>query len=218
MNLKPGKTAMSVNFFPKVVKFFELFDKQSGMVREATLILESIFTEFRNVPDQCEQINRLETEGDSLAREISTQLSLTFITPIDREDIHAINMAQEELLDVIRAISSRIGLYKFAALEECAVVLVKNLRQMVDQTNQMLKKLNNKQQVNENIAIIKKNHYESELLLLVALGELYEADPALPENLLHVIKWSQIYDRIEQALNKADLLCNIIEGISIKNA
>lgn len=208
---------MRINFFPKVIKFFELFDKQSGMVKEAANILETIVSGYQDVAEKCERINTLETEGDHLAREISTQLSLTFITPIDREDIHAINMAHEDLLDVIRSISSRIGLYQFATIEASAILLIRNLRQMIEITSQMLTTLSNRMEVKELADSVKKCHFESELLLSVALSELYESNPEGAGPLLQVIKWTQIYDRIEQALNKADLLCNIIEGISIKN-
>jgi hypothetical protein len=67
-------------------------------------------------------------------------------------------------------------------------------------------------------AAVNKIKNESELHLLVALGELYESGPLLPEGLLYIMMWTQIYDRIEQALEKAEHLSNILEGVSIKNA
>jgi uncharacterized protein len=209
---------MSISFFPRIVKFFELFEKQSSLVKEAAVVLDSIFKDFRDVAAKCDRIYQLETEGDALAREISAQLSLTFITPLDREDIHAINMAQEDVLNMIRAIASRIGLYQFETLEPAAVDLVENLRTVVEETENMLGKLSNKKEVEEHSRIVSKIKNESELHLLLALGMLYESDPAGTGRLLHVIKWTQIYDRIEQALDKAEGLANIIEGVSIKNA
>jgi len=76
---------------------------------------------------KCEKIKQLEIQGNLISREISTELSQTFITPLDREDIHAFNMAQEDLLNAIRAISSRIGLYRFDSPERTAVALVENI-------------------------------------------------------------------------------------------
>ena len=209
---------MSISFFPRTVKFFDLFEKQSGLVKDAAVVLDSIFKDFRDVAAKCQRINLLETEGDSLSREISSQLSLTFITPLDREDIHAINMAQEDVLNVIRAIGSRIGLYQFETLEPAAVDLVENLRMVVEETEKMLGKLSSKKEVEEYSKTVTRIKNESELQLLLALGVLYESDPAETGRLLHVIKWTQIYDRIEQALDKAEVLANIIEGVSIKNA
>lgn len=209
---------MSISFFPRIVKFFELFEKQSGIVRDAAVLLDSIFQDFSDVPAKCERINQLEAQGDGLSREISTQLALTFITPLDREDIHAINMAQEDVLNMLKSIASRTGLYKFKTLERTAVDLVENLRMIVEETEKMLKKLGSKKAVEEHALTVNKIKNESELQLLVALGELYESDLLSHERLLYVIMWAQIYDRIEQALDKAEVLANIIEGVSIKNA
>lgn len=209
---------MSISFFPKVIKFFDFFDRQNNILKEAAIVLDSIFKNFDGIPDKCGQINRLEAEGDLISREISTQLSLTFITPLDREDIHAINMAQEEVINSIKAVSSRIGLYRFTKLEQAAVDLVCNLRVIAGETGLMLRKLGSRKEVEEHSNTVHALQNESELLLLVALGELYESVPSGPEGLMHVIKWTQIYDRIETALDRAEFLANIIEGISIKNA
>jgi uncharacterized protein len=209
---------MSISFFPKIIKFFDLFNKQNVILKDATVVLDSIFKDFDDVPAKCERINLLEAEGDLISREISTQLSLTFITPLDREDIHAINMAQEEVLNSIKAISSRIGLYRFKKLEQAAVHLVDNVRLIVEETEVMLKKLSSKKEVEEHSKTVHALQNESELLLLVALGELYETVPAGSDGLMHIIKWTQIYDRIETALDRSEILANIIEGISIKNA
>jgi uncharacterized protein Yka (UPF0111/DUF47 family) len=209
---------MSISLFPKVVKFFELFEQQNALLTEAAELLDSIFSDFKDVPAKCERINHLEAQGDLLSRDISTQLSLTFITPLDREDIHAINMAQEDLLNGIRAIASRIGLYRFEKPDRAAVDLVNNLRLIVAEIAKMLGQLGSKKEVEEHSRKAHDLQGESEMHLLVVLGELYESVPSGPEGMLHIIKWTQIYDRIEQALDRADVLANIIEGISIKNA
>ena len=82
----------------------------------------------------------------------------------------------------------------------------------------MLKMLHSKKNVEEHSERIIKLKNESELHLLVALGELYESANGDKDRLLHTIMWTQIYERIEQALDKAEVLSNVIEGISIKNA
>ena len=209
---------MSISFFPRTVKFFDLFEKQNGIVKGAVVILDSIFQDFNDVSAKCEQINKLEKEGDGISREISSQLALTFITPLDREDIHAINMAQEDVLNMIKAVSSRVGLYQFKELERLSVELIENLRIIIEETEKMLKMLHSKKNVEEHSERIIKLKNESELHLLVALGELYESANGDKDRLLHTIMWTQIYERIEQALDKAEVLSNVIEGISIKNA
>ncbi len=209
---------MSISFFPRIIKFFDLFEKQSRVLKEAAVVLDSIFRDFQDIPEKCERINELEIEGDSLSREISSQLSLSFITPLDREDIHMINMGQEDILNRIKAVSSRMGLYRFQGLESTSVELVGNLRIIIEEIEKMLLRLGSREEVTEHSRIIVRIKKESELQLLMALGQLYDSDPVEQERLLHVIMWSQIYDRIEKALGKAETLAKIIEGVSIKNA
>lgn len=209
---------MSPRFFPKVSKFFDLFEKQSNMVKDAAIILDSIFKDFNNVTEKCDKINILETEGDDLSREISSQLSLSFITPLDREDIHSINMGQEDLLNAIKSIASRIGLYRFGPVKASAVELIGNLRKIVEETEIMLHKLGSKKQTEEHSKNIIAITNQSEMQLLIALGEIYGSDPLDSKDVLQVLMWNQIYNRIERALNKAGTLANIIEGVSIKNA
>ncbi len=209
---------MSPRFFPKVSKFFDLFERQSNIVKDAAIVLDSIFKDFTDVPHKCEKINSLEMEGDELSREISSQLSLSFITPLDREDIHSINMGQEAVLNAIRSVASRIGLYRFGEIKPSSVELVENLRGIVEETQVMLHKLGSKKQTEEHSKNIIAIANQSEMQLLLALAEIYESNPLDSEQVLKVLMWNQIYNRIERSLNKAGTLANIIEGISIKNA
>ncbi len=210
---------MNISFFPRVLKFFDLFEKQSSLVKDAALTLAELCSDFKEVSARCHKINQLEAEGDGLSREISSQLSLTFITPLDREDIHAINMGLEDVLNLIKAIASRIGLYQFTtAVEPAAADLSVSLQVIIEEIDRMIRNLSSRNEVQEHSRTVHRIKNESELHLLLALGSLYESRPSSSEELLHVIMWTQIYDRIEQALEKAEALANIIEGISIKNA
>lgn len=209
---------MSLSFFPKVVKFFELFEKQNTLLRQSVEILHSLFHDFDQVADKCRKIHLLEAEANSLGREISRQLSLTFITPLDREDIYQINTATEDAVNSIKAISTRLGLYKFSALKPASIELVHCLFQMVQQTSVMLENLSKKKEVEAFSAKLQELAGQSEMLLTVALGEIYEEEKQDAEGMLEVVKWTQIYDRIEQSIQKVSFLANILEGVSIKNA
>jgi uncharacterized protein Yka (UPF0111/DUF47 family) len=204
-------------FFPRTVKFFDLFDQQNQLLKEASLILESIFRDFTDVPAKCQSIHQLEARGDAISREISSQLSATFITPLDREDIHQINIAQEEVINMLKATASRVGMYRFKHIDRTAVELVENVRIIIEETEQMLRGLRNSCKVEQHAKTVIRIKNESELHLLVALGELYESAAGSREALLDVIKWTQIYDRIEQSLERSEVLAITIERVSIKN-
>lgn len=209
---------MGFSFFPKEVQFFELFTEQNTKLREAVAQLNAIFLEFEDVENKCKFINIIEESGNVISRSISHQLSLTFITPIDREDIHNINIAQEDLLNLIKAISTRIGLYDFQLIKFPAKKLVKNLTNMVEEGGRMLGRLRERKHVDEGAQRVKALKYECEMLLLVALGEVYDTKLTDFTAVMDIVKWTHIYDRIEQAVNQAEALADTIEGVVLKNA
>ncbi|MBI5520397.1 MAG: DUF47 family protein [Desulfovibrio sp.] len=209
---------MGFSFFPKEIQFFDLFQEQYGKLNEAVTALNSIFQEFVDVENKCKSINLIEETGNGIARSISQQLSTTFITPIDREDIHNINIAQEDLLNLIKAISTRIGLYDFHMVKFPAKKLVKNLSIMIEEGGRMLDRLRERKPVDENAKKVKSLKYECEMLLLVALGEVYDIKLTGFDAVMEIVKWTHIYDRIEQAVNQAERLADIIEGVVLKNA
>jgi uncharacterized protein Yka (UPF0111/DUF47 family) len=209
---------MGFSFFPKEIQFFDLFTEQYAKLSEAVASLNSIFQEFSDCENKCKTINLLEEGGNVVSRNIAKQLSLTFITPIDREDIHDINIAQEDLLNLIKAISTRIGLYDFTVLKFPSKRLVKNLSSMVEEVGRMLDRLRERKPVEENAKKVKSLKYECEMILLVALGEVYDLKVQGFDTVMEIVKWTHIYDRIEQAVNQAERLADIIEGVVLKNA
>lgn len=209
---------MAFSFFPKEIQFFELFTDQNAKLREAVVVLNSIFQDFDDVENKCKCINIIEEGGNGISRRISQQLSLTFITPIDREDIHDINIAQEDLLNLIKAISTRIGLYDFQFIKFPAKKLVKNLTVMVEEGGRMLDRLRERKPVEDGAQKVKALKYECEMLLLVALGEVYDIKLTDFTSVMEIVKWTHIYDRIEQAVNQAEALADTIEGVVLKNA
>ncbi len=207
-----------MSFFPKIVRFFELFKEQNDILVETSQILTELFDDYTNVSLKCSKIVKNEYAGNDISKEIARQLSLTFITPIDREDIHAINMAQENLLNAMRAISARIGLYNFDHVTPGAKELVRKLRLINTSISMMLVELSKRKEVEKHAEIVKELKIEADMLLLLSLGENYESPNENTRDLLEIIKWSHIFDRIEEALANAEVLANTIEGISLKNA
>jgi uncharacterized protein len=209
---------MGFSLFPKTPKFYNLFLEQNSKMVQAAALLHEVFSDFTDITQRCKKIIDLELEGNTASGEITRALSLTFITPIDREDIHEINMAQEDVTNLIKAISTRIGLYGFKEVKAAAIHLLGNLKAMVQETGNMLNQLSKKKEVEKHSKVIKALKGDSDMVLLVALGELYEQQLQGYEAVLDIIKWTQIYDRIEEAVGRTEYLANTIEGIVLKNA
>ena len=211
------QTAM-ISLFPRVTKFFDLFRQQNDLLAESARLLSDVFQDHSGVAEKCGKIMRNVNSGNEVGREISKALALTFITPIDREDIHAINMAQENALNSIRSVSTRIGLYQFADIKPGAKDLASLLSQMHGEISPMVAALKSKSGVEAQSVRIKQLKDDADRLLLVSLGEIYESGPKSPADLLEVVKWSHIYDRLEEAIARTETLSNILEGVALKNA
>ncbi len=209
---------MSFSLFPKSPKFFELFREQNRIIVNAATILHQIAEEFADCEDQCQVINRLEAEGDVINRTIARELSTTFITPIDREDIHTINSSQETILNHIQAVSNRIGVYGLSRMRFPAKRMISDIKQMVTGIGAMLGMLGSGQDISETVAQVKQLKKECEMLLLSGLGELYDNPSPEPVDVVDIIKWTHVYDRIDKAFNRAWQLAKAIEGIVLKNA
>ena len=209
---------MSFRLFPKAPKFFEFFREQNRIIVEAATVLNTIVIDFHDCDVRCQMINRLEADGDALNRTISQLLSTTFITPIDREDIHLINSSQETILNHIQAISNRIGVYEFTHMRFPARRMVSNVKDMVTSIGILLGMLENKGEVADYVGQVKHQKKECEMLLLSGLGELYDNPNASLAEMMEIIKWTHVYDRIDKAFNRAWQLAKAIEGIVLKNA
>lgn len=209
---------MSFSLFPKSPKFFDLFREQNRIIVEAATLLDTIASEFTETDVRCQKINRLESQGDEINRTITHQLSITFITPIDREDIHEISDSQETILNHIQAISNRIGVYGFNRIRFPAQRMIANIRSMVTTIGEMIAMLADKSDVTDTVKELKSKKKECEMLLLSGLAELYDNAGPNPIEIMEIIKWTHVYDRIDKAYNRTWQLVKIIEGIALKNA
>ncbi len=209
---------MGFSLFPKTVKFYELFQQQNRKLQKAAKYLNEIFQDFSDVEDKTKHINIAEAEGNRISRDIATQLALTFITPIDREDIHEINLTQEHILNLLKAIANRVALYEVPRIRYPAKKLIANLTLMMEETAEMLNALSCKGCIESHVGRIKSLKYECEMILLVALAETYDCEEKNFDAILEVVKWTHIYDRIEQTVDVTEQLVDILEGVMLKNA
>jgi uncharacterized protein Yka (UPF0111/DUF47 family) len=209
---------MGLSFFSKSPKFLEMIIDQNNLILKASDVLLELFTDFTNVGNKCALINAIENNGNEVSNIMTKELSKALVTSIDREDILAVNSLQEELLNAIKAISSRVSLYKSDGIPKAAIDLVEYLKEMSIETSNMLKRIELKKSPEQHYQNLMNIKGKSELLMLVALGELYEQDIKDPRQTIKIMIWAQIYDRIESAQNYTQELANAIERVSVKNA
>ena len=209
---------MAFTLFPKSIKFFELLIRQNTLLQDVAGEVLHIFEDFGTVDEACKRINLKEVEGDELCRDISHQLSQTFITPIDREDIYRLNLAQEDSINFFKSIATRTRFSGISHIRFPAKRMMRNVNTMTGYTGEMLRALQAKQEVGGLIREIGSLKGECEMLLSTGLSELQDVEISELKSVVDIIKWIQVYDRIEQVIERIDDLADAIEEVVLKNA
>jgi len=207
---------MNTNLFDDTFPFTGLFHRQADTVGAAVKQLESILRDLTAVPDKCVRISALVLEGDATCRELDRELSLTFIEPLDREDIRELNHAFQRTLQAVGAVSSRLGLYGFREIQRGAAAQAACLAEMADEIAPLLKVAVRTGTGAVNCERVRKLKREADSFILVGLGEMYESAVGGVEDLMAVLKWSQIYDRLEETASCLEHTVNVIEGVILK--
>jgi hypothetical protein len=209
---------MAFSLFPKNIHFFELLTKQNDILQEAARQLTNILNDFSCVDAACKTVTLIEADADELCREIARLLSQTFITPIDREDIYRLNLTQEDSINLIKAIASRMRLYGFDYIRFPARKMAHNIEAMTKLTGEMVGCLECKQDVTSQIRKIKELKNECEMLFSTGLAELHDLDAGDTKDVINIMRWTQVYDRFEMAIERIDDLADAIEEVVLKNA
>jgi hypothetical protein len=205
-----------MKIFPKEIDFFEIFDKASQNLIQASSRIVELFENFDDIENRVKSIYELEQEGDLLTHETMRRLNKTFLTPIDREDIHALAARLDDVLDLIWAASDRFQLYKVNKKIDGVVELSKSLKANTEAIHRAIKELKNKNYSYVQDLCIEINRLENEAdrIFREAMGKMFqtESDP------IEIIKWKEILEHLENATDTCEDVANILEGIVLKYA
>ena len=207
---------MFERLLPKTAPFFELLLEQSALLLDTAKHLEQSFIEPVMMDEEYKIVALLEEKADALFTRITRELSQTFITPIDREDILRINQAQENCIDSLQNLATRMHIYEFARIRFPSLKLMETMRQMLELAQTMLTGLSNKEDAHKTRAF-RTLRSDCEMLLSVGLAELYDRAAAQEESTLDMIKWTRAYDRLEQTVEAVVKLAEAIEEAVLKN-
>jgi uncharacterized protein Yka (UPF0111/DUF47 family) len=206
-----------MKIFPRKIDFFEVFNKCILNLTRTTAQLVDLMENFENVEDKVKRLYELEQEGDLLTHDIMRRLNQTFITPIDREDIHVLAARIDDIVDMIWGGVDRMAVFRIDKPTKDAVHLAKELHATAEVIQKAMKELEAKDydHVKEHCIEINRMENRIDRTFRNALGELFEdfADnPAL------IIKWKDVYEHFEEAADKCEDVANILEGIVLKHA
>jgi uncharacterized protein len=206
-----------MKIFPKETDFFLIFEKAAANVTHAATLLVGIMEHFSNLDSWAREVHELEQEGDVYTHDIMRKLNKTFVTPIDREDIHALASSLDDIVDLIWGAADRLSVFKLKESTKWAITMAKDLLTTVEFVEKAIKKLKEKNYAHIQEYCIEINKLENRLdrAFRDALGNLFDE---MQENPILVIKWKEIYEHLENASDKCEDVANILEAIVLKNA
>lgn len=207
---------MGFRLIPREESFFDLFELASNNLFEAGRLLGQTLDQFEGLIENAHRMERLEHEGDQMIHDIMARLNRTFITPFDREDIHHLVSAMDDVLDFMEATTERFVLYKIATVTPFAKELAHVIAKQVEEIHRVMPKLRDLRHHSILHHCIEINRLENEgdRILREAMAILFDSQA----NPLDVMKWRDLYDLMETATDKCEDVAVIIEGIVLKNA
>jgi predicted phosphate transport protein (TIGR00153 family) len=202
-----------LNFLPRQGHFFEDFIKLSGELRKGAHALKEMLAGSQPDIQKQEVIKDIEHICDRLTHDIVVQLNRTFVTPLDREDIHALASSLDDVMDAIDAAAAVIRLYKIQHVRSGARRLVDIVCDAVDLIAEGMAALEQRDGVLELAARISQLEHEADRVHQDAIVGLFdqERDP------IAVIKWKEIYDFLEAATDRCEDVANVLEGVMVKH-
>lgn len=196
--------------------FFDLFVESAENLRAAAIELRDLVEDFRDVERKARRLQEREHDGDRVTHEIIRRLNTSFITPLDREDIYVLATALDDVMDAIEAAGDLMVLHSIEAplpqMRAQADVLV----QATTQTEEALRRLANLRQEDLEPYWVEINRLENEgdKLYRRAVADLFGGD----HRAMDVLKWKEIIETLEEALDGLENVANVIEAVTLKHA
>jgi uncharacterized protein len=205
--------SLSQLFAPKEREFFDLFEEAGANIVLATELLERMLQQWPDHGSLSRDIVVCEQEGDRITHDIIQRLNSTFVTPIDREDIYALASSLDDIVDFVEEVADFMALYRIEAPMEQAQQLAQILHESARQLCQAMPRLRTFKDIHHFTIEVNRLENEGDRVVREALASLFERgiDPMM------VIRWKDIFERLEDAIDSTESAANILEGIVIKN-
>lgn len=206
---------MRLRLLPQQEDFFDLFVDVSRKTEEAARLLTELLTGRPERTNYCvEAIKRLENEADEITHEVVRRLDRTFITPIDREDIHLLASDLDDVIDRIDGTARRAHIFRVGPAPEGIAPMCDVIERITSEVAHAVTKFRDKNDVMSHCIAAKRLEEEGDTLYHDMLGRLFdtESDP------VRIIKWKEIYDTLEHTIDEAEDVANDIESIVLKHA
>jgi uncharacterized protein len=207
-------TRISQAFAPRDRAYFELFEEAGRNIQLSAELLDTLLSDYPDNKHLAQEIRDCEHEGDRITHEILNRLNHTFVTPIDREDILALASALDDIVDYIEEVADYLGLYKIEAPMDQAIKLADVIKRASEQIAEAMPLLRGFKDISSYTVEINRLENEGDKITREAIASLFDGgiDPMV------VIRWKDLFERLEAAIDATEHVAHILEGIVIKNS
>jgi predicted phosphate transport protein (TIGR00153 family) len=204
---------MAFRLLPREEKFYTDFQALADELKRGARLLESMLEPDRPDWDKAEEIKEVEHKCDFLTHEIIQRLNRTFVTPLDREDIHALARSLDDVMDAIDASASLVRLYRLDTVRFGARELAKVITASTDSVRLALGALEQHKGLTTHAVEINRLENEADRIHQQAVSRLFddERDPIV------VMKWKETLDFLEDATDRCEDVANVLEGVMVKH-
>ncbi|MEA2462571.1 MAG: uncharacterized protein QOJ98_318 [Acidobacteriota bacterium] len=198
---------------PREEKFYDDFKAMADELRRGARLLEAMFAVDPPIADKAHEIKEVEHKCDFLTHEIIQRLNKTFVTPIDREDIHELAKTLDDVMDAIDNAASLVPLYKIDKVRPGARELTRIIIQQCDEIRVAVEALEQRKGVLERAIEINRLENEADRIHMNAISQLFDEET----NPIVVLKWKELYDLLEEATDACEDVANLLENVVVKH-
>jgi hypothetical protein len=204
---------VAFRLIPREEKFFTDFLSMADELQKGARLLEQMVAAEHPVWDKADEIKEVEHKCDFLTHEIIQRLNRTFVTPIDREDIHELARSLDDVMDAIDASASVVRLYRLSSVRFGARELARVVSASTIEIHHALSALSSGKSFAVHSVEINRLENEADRIHQQAVGRLFEEET----NPIAVMKWKETLDFLEEATDRCEDVANVIEGVAVKH-
>ena len=205
---------MAFRLIPREEKFYQDFLAIADELKNGARLLEEMLATDPPEWDKAEEIKEIEHKCDFLSHEVYQRLHRTFVTPLDREDIHALARSLDDVMDEIDATAGYVRLYRVPVIRYGARELARIIVDSTAAVRLAMEGLELRKGVSEQLVEINRLENEADRMHLQAVSRLLDEET----DAILVFKWKEILDRLEDATDRCEDVADVIEGVVLKNA
>jgi predicted phosphate transport protein (TIGR00153 family) len=203
-----------VRLIPRDEHFFELFSQLAQRITTSAKLLHELFSDPARIAHFEAAIKDVEHEADDLAYEVNARIDTSFVTPIDREDIHRLATRLDNVVDLIDGTARRAVMFHITETREDTLLLTGVLVRAATLIERSVNEVKKPKNVAEYGREMKRLEEEGDAVYQAAIGRLFAGSP----DPLEVIKWKELFDKLEEAIDECDDVSNVLESIALKNS